>query len=73
MKTYVQLRESTKAAYLRRHDTVLTRLHLANPWGHLADENAFNRVHAACAFVGGGDPGGLAEGHGEVTVQRLNR
>jgi hypothetical protein len=48
MKTYLELRDSTKAAYLRHHDSILVRLHLANPWGHLADENAFNRVHAAC-------------------------
>jgi hypothetical protein len=48
MKTYLELRDATKSAYLRHHDSLLVRLHLANPWGHLANEQAFDRVHAAC-------------------------
>ena len=47
MKTYLQLRDETKAAYLAHHETIWERLGFASAWGHLRDEETFNQVHAA--------------------------
>lgn len=47
MKTYLQLRDETKTAYLKRHEGLWVRLGFVSPWGHLQDEQTFNRIHAA--------------------------
>lgn len=47
MKTYLQLRDGTKAAYLAHHETIWERMGFTSVWGHLHDEETFNQVHAA--------------------------
>jgi hypothetical protein len=47
MKTYLQLRDGTKAAYLAHHETIWERMGFTSAWGHLRDEETFNQVHAA--------------------------
>jgi hypothetical protein len=47
VKTYWQLRDETRAAYLAHHETLWERLGFTSPWGHLRDEQTFNQVHAA--------------------------